>query len=195
MRKLLRSALVILPLLLAGCFYENPLTPKPSDNLNTWLLGEWEHRDKSGAVSRAIVTPLSADIYSVQVSLAKRGGVRHSYNFEAWGSRVGAYTFHTLQSMQAAPDLPEGAFVFLHAQLIDQNTIVLRSPALTAPQNASSYTLRTEIRSRLKDNSLYTNSNETTWTRSAEAYWQRDGATGLFRPLRYKVPDSTRKSQ
>jgi hypothetical protein len=84
MRILLRSVLAILPLLLAGCFFENPLTSKPSENLNTWLLGEWEHRDKNGAVSRAVVTPLSGDSYNVQVSIAKRG-LRRSYHFKSWG--------------------------------------------------------------------------------------------------------------
>ncbi len=194
MRILLRSALALLPLLLAGCFFENPLTSKPSDNLNTWLLGEWEHRDKNGTVSRAVVTPLSADTYSVQVSLPKRGGARRSYTFEAWGSRVGEFTFHTLRNMQPAADLPEGAFVFLHAQLVDQNTITLRSPVLGSPQNASSKTLRAEIRARLKDNSLYADGKEQTWKRVSEAYWERDGQTGLFRPLRYTVPDTKKKS-
>ena len=188
MRILLRSALALLPLLLAGCFFENPLTSKPSDNLNTWLLGEWEHRDKNGTVSRAVVTPLSEDTYSVQVSLAKRGG-RRTYNFEAWGSRVGEFTFHTLRSIQPAPDLPEGAFVFLHAQLVDQNTITLRAPILTSPQNSSSKSLRAELRSRLKDISLYEPGKEQIWKRTSELYWEHDGQTGLFRPLRYTVPD------
>lgn len=195
MRTLLRSALALLPLLLAGCFFESPLTSKPSDSLNTWLLGEWEHHDKNGAVSRAVVTPLSSDLYSVQVSLAKRGGGRRTYTFEAWGSRVGEFTFHTLRNRQATPDLPEGAFVFLHAQLVDQNTITLRSPILTSPRNATSKTLRSELRTRLKDSSLYEPGKEQTWKRTSDAYWERDGQTGLFRPLRYTVPDPQKSKQ
>lgn len=189
MRTLLRSALALLPLLLSGCFFEYPITSKPSDNLNTWLLGEWEHRDKNGAVSRAVVTPLSGDTYSVQVSLAKRGASPLNYNFEAWGSHVGGYTFHNLRNLQPVADLPEGAFVFLHVQLVDQNTITVRNPVLSSPRNATSKTLRDDIRARLKDNSLYTAGKEQTWKRVSEAYWERDGQTGLFRPLRYTVPD------
>ena len=194
MRILLRSALALLPLFLAGCFFENPLTSKPSDNLNTWLLGEWEHRDKNGAVSRALVTPLSKDTYRVDVSLAKRGGGR-TYNFEAWGSRVGEFTFHTLRNMQPAPDLPEGAFIFLHAQLVDQNTITLRVPILTSPQSSISKSLRSELRARLKDNALFEPGKEKIWKRTSEVYWERDGQTGLFRPLRYLVPDPQIKTK
>ena len=194
MRILLRSVLAILPLLLAGCFFENPLTSKPSENLNTWLLGEWEHRDKNGAVSRAVVTPLSGDSYNVQVSIAKRG-LRRSYHFKSWGSRIEGFTFHTLQNLELGPDLPQGAFIFLHVQLVDQNTIIVRKPTLASAQHTASKLLRDEIRARLKENSLYVGGEEQSWKRTSEAFWERDGQTGLFRPLRYNVPDPKKKTQ
>ena len=182
-----RLAFLILPLLLAGCWFQNPLTPKGSENLNTWLLGEWQHKDKNGAVSRALVTPISGELYRVQVSMAAKGG-RRNYEFEAWTSRVGNSVFVTFRSIKNSQNLPEGAHVFAHTQMLDQNTLRLRKIQLGSPADASSFELRKEIRARLKDGSLYAEGAETDWKRIGEVYWSRDGQTGAFEPLRYQVP-------
>jgi hypothetical protein len=91
---------------MAGCRFENPLTTSPSEALNTWLLGEWEMKDKGG-VSTAVVAPLPHDRYTVHVSLAPQGGNgRRDYDFEAWASRVGNSTFFTLRSVKNSANLP-----------------------------------------------------------------------------------------
>jgi len=160
MKIISRLAFLILPLLLTGCWFQNPLTPKGSENLTTWLLGAWQHRDKNGAVSRALVTPISGDLYRVQVSMAAKGG-RRDYELEAWTSRVGNSVFVTF---------------------------LLRKSQLTSSANASSMERRKEVRTRLKDGSLYAEGAETDWTRIGEVYWSRDGQTGVFDSLRYQVP-------
>jgi predicted AAA+ superfamily ATPase len=46
--------------------------------------------------------------------------------------------------------------------------------------------LRAEIRARLKDGTLYAEEESSDWQRTAEVYWQKDGKTGVFNPLRYE---------
>ena len=132
MRIFARLALLLLPLMLGGCRFENPLTTSPSEDLNTWLLGEWQLKEKGG-MSTAVVAPVSGDRYSVHLSLApKGGGGRRDYDFEAWASRVGNSVFFTLRNLKNSANLPEGAHVFLHAQMIDQGTVRLKmQPALS----------------------------------------------------------------
>ena len=193
MRIFAQLALLLLPLMLAGCRFENPLTTNPSEDLNTWLLGEWELKEKSGT-STAVVAPLSGDRYSVHVSLAPKGGNgRREYDFEAWASRVGKMTLFTLRSLKNSANLPEGAHVFLHAQMIDQVTVRLRPLQLDSPENATSLELRKEVRSRLKDGTLYAEDSAKDWKRVAEIYWTKAGDTGLFKPLRYTKPPATKK--
>jgi hypothetical protein len=193
MRIFARLALILLPLLLAGCRFENPLTTNPSEDLNTWLLGEWELKEKGGS-STAIVAPLSQDRYNVHVSLApKSGNGRREYDFEAWSSRVGNSLFFTLRSLKNSANLPEGAHVFLHAQMIDQLTMRLRPLQLDSPENATGLELRKEIRSRLKEGTLYAEDSAKDWSRVAELYWTKEGETGLFKPLRYAKPQATKQ--
>jgi hypothetical protein len=54
-------------------------------------------------------------------------------------------------------------------------------------------TLRREIRARLKDGSLYNENTAQDWKRSAQAFWGRDGETGIFAPLNYEVPQESPK--
>jgi len=184
MKPIARFFLLLIPLMLAGCFYEKPLTKTPSEAINTWFLGEWQHKEKDGEVSRAVVTPAGHDIYRIQVTLAGKGG--GVYDFEAWASRVGNSTFLTLQSLHQTSKLPDKAFVFIHPQMIDQNRIRIRGLDLEAAQNSQSIDLRKEVRTRLADGTLYSEPKTQDWVRVAEVYCDRDGKTGLFTPLRYE---------
>lgn len=174
-------------LLVAGCRYSNPLTPAPSEDVNTWLLGEWQRKEKSG-VSRVIISPAGADRYRVQLSLApRRGASRRDADFEAWASRVGSATFFTLRSLRPAAGLAEGDHVFVHAEMVDQLTVRFRPLQISAPADSSSKSLRAEVRSLLKGGGLFGPDEE--WTRIAEVYETRDGQTGLFQPVRYVKPE------
>ena len=186
MKPTARFFLLLLPLLLTGCFFEKPLTATPSEAVNTWFLGEWQHKEKDGGVSRAVVTPAGHDFYRIQVTLAgKLGGV---YDFEGWASRVGNSTFLTLQNLHQTSKLPDKSFVFIHPQMMDQNRIRIRGLELESAQNAESIDLRKEVRARLAEGTLYSEEKSQDWVRVAEVYRDRDGKTGLFTPLRYEVP-------
>jgi len=181
----LRLVLLLAPFFLGGCLFEKPLTSGPSESVNSWFLGEWKRTDKTGATSRALVTPADNDLYRVQITHSEKGASAE-YHFEAWASKVGDSTFLTLRNLRATAKVPMGAFVFLQPQMLKQNRIRLRSLHLTAPSTATSKELRAEIRARLKDGTLYGNEESCDWQRTAEVYLQKDGSTGVFTPLRYE---------
>lgn len=187
MRKRLRAlALLLLTALVAGCYFENPLTPGPSKDINTWLLGVWEYRDEKGKVYRAGVLPLTGDRMTIWFrAIGKQPRTTKEWQFEGWISRVGRGTFLTLKCLQSAGDVPEGAFVFAHYQVIDQLNVIMRPLQLDAAPDTSSYHLRAEVRTKLKDQSLLPQSGAR-WTRISEVYWPRDGDDQQpFQPLRF----------
>jgi hypothetical protein len=130
----------------------------------------------------------------VHVSLApKEGSGRREYDFEAWASRVGNSVFFTLRSLKNTSNLPEGSHIFVHTQMIDQVTVRLRPLQLDSPENATGLELRREIRSKLKEGTLYAADSAKDWKRVAEVYWTKEGETGLFKPLRYTTPPAKKK--
>jgi hypothetical protein len=188
MKAATRLALPLLAMLLTGCWFQNPFTPDGSENLNTWLLGEWRHKDKKGVVTRAVVSPVSGDLYRVQATQGSK-----QYEFEMWSSRVGNSVFLTLHSLRNSPNLPECAFLFAHAQMLEQNAIRVRPLRLDSPADATGFQLRKEIRARLKDGSLYADGEQTDWERIGEVYWGKDGQAGVFEPVRYTPPKPGQK--
>lgn len=187
-----RFGALLLPLLFAAC-WENPLTGHPSESINTWLLGQWEHREKNGTTSRAVVLPGASDRYQIRLSWSAKGP-RREYSFDAWPSRVGKSLFLTLRAVEGGPNLAAGSHVFVHVQMLDQNTIRLRELQLGSDPSATSMELRREIRARLKDGSLYNENAAQDWKRTGQAYWTRDGETGVFAPLNYEVPASLKNT-
>lgn len=180
--------LLLTSVLLSGCFFQHPLTKGPSDDLNTWLLGVWEHTTEKGKVYRLTSAPLAPDRYRIIFrELGRTPAQTKTWEFEAWPSRVGSATFLTLQCVSSAGEVPVGAYLFCHAQLINQTNVLLRSLQLDSPAETTSYKLRHEVRSRLKNNTLYA-PNFTAWTKVGEVYWEKSGAEGTFTPIRNPPP-------
>lgn len=176
---------VVLALTLAGCYFDHPLTGGASKDLNTWILGGWESKDDKGNVSRVMVTPINSDHYAVLLAVpGKKPKEVKKYEFEAWPSRVGDTLFLTLRSLQSPGDIPTGAYVFAQVQLLDQNHVRTHGLNLDSPQEASSYELRKEIRSKLKAGSLYQGTQSVAWSRVAEVFWSTDGRDPAFTPIR-----------
>lgn len=177
--------LVAAALFCGGCYFEKPLTERPSKAINTWLLGVWEHTEKEGQASSIRVTPLTGDRFSIKASIAGTTPMNSKkYEFEGWISHVGDTGFLTLRCQLSPGDIPVGTYVFLHTQLLDQNNIRLRQLQLDQPPSASSFELRKEVRKRLKDRSLYIADKTTDWRRVEEVIWSKDGETTSFKPLR-----------
>ncbi len=169
-------ASALLTLLVAGCsYYDNPLTTNPSKDLNTWLLGVWEARSEDGDVFRAGVLPLTGDKYTVWVrKLARKKKESKEWQFEGWISRVGDSRFLTLRCDASDGEVPVGAFVFAHYQVIDQLHTITRPLQIDLAQDATSYQLRVEVRRKLKEQTLLP-AEGPVWTRISEVYWPIDG--------------------
>lgn len=175
----------VLTLLGGGCSFENPLTSSPSKDINSWLLGVWEHKDEKGQSYRATVVPQSGDRYWVNVqTLGKSRTQKKSYQFDAHISRVGRSNFLTLKCISSSGNPVPGNYSFAHYQVLDQNHVRIRIPAIEAEPSASSYELRKEVRAKLKDNSLYPDQGSD-WTRTSEVHWSGDDLPQPFQPLRY----------
>ena len=189
-------AVAAVALFCGGCYFENPLTERPSKDINTWLLGVWEHKSSDGRVSSVTVAPMTGDHYSVKAIIAgptPRSSKR--YEFEGWSSRVGDTNFLTLRCLQSQGDMPTGNYVFLQTQLLDQNDVRVHGLRLDVPAATTSFELRKEVRKRLKNRSLYDPEKTMNWKRVAEVVWTRDGETPTFTPLRNSGEIPTIKEQ
>jgi len=171
--------------LAGGCYFDKPLTGGPSSDLNTWLLGVWEHKSAEGLTSTVRVIPVSDDRFTVQATIAgKTPKAAKVYVFAGWISRVGDSNFLTLRCEQSPGDIPSGGFVFVQGQLLDQNHIRLRGLQIDLPATSTSMELRKEVRRKLKERSLYDEEKATDWTRIEEVIWTKDGSDPAFKPLR-----------
>ena len=176
---------VILLLTLAGCYFDHPLTGGPSKDVNTWLLGVWESKDEKGRTSRIMVTPIDSDRYSLQLAVpGKMPREIKRYEFEAWPSRVGDSLFLTLQCLTSPGDIPTGAHVFTHVQLLSQNHARTRGLKLDSAPSTSSFELRKEVRKKLKDRTIFEGAPSVAWTRVEEIFISTDGSDPTFKPLR-----------
>jgi len=179
---------VFFALALAGCYFDHPLTTVPSKDINTWCLGVWESTDDKGRVSRVMVTPIKADRYAVQLTVpGKKPKETNRYEFEAWPSKVGDTLFLSLRCLTSPGDIPTGSHVFAQVQLLDQNHARTRGLKLDSSPSASSYDLRKEVRSRLKDHSLYEGTPSAAWSRVEEVFWSTNGADPAFKPIRNRM--------
>jgi hypothetical protein len=186
MTRLPAFALLLLAVFLSGCSFDQPLTDKPSSDINTWLLGVWEYKDEKGRTYRAAVMPLTDDRYTVWFRhLGKKKSETKEWQFEAWPSRVGDSTFLTLRCDQSDGDVPVGGHVFVHTQVLDQRQVIVRPLQIDAGPESTSYEIRRDVRRKLKERSLLPQQGST-WTRIAEVYWRPGNeGEGSFTPVRF----------
>ncbi len=181
-------ALLLISALLSGCFFEKPLTDRPSKDINTWLLGVWEHQDEKGNKFRAGVTPLTGGRYAVWFrALGKTPRDTKEWEFEAWISRVGSSVFLNFECLKSAGQVPVGSFVFAHYQVIGQNEVVIRPLQLDLPDNSTSYDLRREVRRKLKDKTLLPTMGAG-WTRISQVYWNKGNEWSEQQPQPLNFP-------
>jgi hypothetical protein len=191
-------ACLLLCTLLTGCFFEHPLTRGPSKDINSWLLGVWEGTDSKGKTYRARVVPITSDRYYVSFrSLGRKKTPRGVWEFEGWISRVSYSRFLSLKCSVTSGEIPEGAYVFVNYQVIDQNTVITRRLELGSPPEATSQQIREEVRQRLRDNSLMPDEG-LKWKRTSEVYWDPLYTEEQpFQPLRFPTPrpDQTKQDR
>ncbi len=189
-------ALLLLCTLLSGCYFENPLTSGPSKDINSWLLGVWEAKDKKGKIYRARVVPITGDRYFVAFQIpGGRKAAKKVWEFEGWISRVGYSRFLSLKCSVSSGDIPEGAFIFVNYQVVSQNTVLTRRLELDSPPEATSQQLRAEVRQRIKDESLFPDEG-LWWNRTSEVYWDPNYTEEQpFQPLRFLPPPRPREKR
>ena len=186
-------ALLLLCTLLAGCYFENPLTGGPSKDINSWLLGVWEHKDTKGRTYRARIVPITGDRYFVSFQVLGRRKEKKVWEFEGWISRVSYSRFLSLKCSVSSGDVPEGAFVFVNYQVVNQNTVITRRLELDSSPEATSQQLRAEVRQRLKEDSLMP-AEGLRWKRISEVYWDPYYTEEQpFQPLRFPTPRPEKK--
>ncbi len=180
------ALMAIICSVLTGCFYDHPLTETPSKDINTWLLGVWEHTNDKGDLDRATVLPLTGSRYTVWYESVPQSGPKKKWRFEGWLSRVGPAVFLTLRCDEGPGDIPTGSYVFLQYQVLNQNRIAIRVPQLDAAPDATSYQLRTDLRRKLKEKTLYKAEPAAIWKRVSEVYWNPNSQEPQeFQPLRF----------
>ena len=135
------ACVAVLCTLLAGCYFDHPLTGGPSKDINSWLLGVWEHKDAKGRTYRARVVPITRGPLFREFSApsgARRLETKRFGSSKA-GFRVSAYSrFLSLKCNVSSGEVPEGGFVFVNYQVIDQNTVIIRPLELDSPPEAAS---------------------------------------------------------
>jgi hypothetical protein len=165
--------------------FEKPLTQFPSKDLNTWLLGVWEHKDDKGVTYRATVTPKTGDRFWVNVQqLGKTPAQTKSAQFEAWISRVGSTSFLTLRCLDGVGPVAPGSHAFVQYTLLYQDAVRVRIPQMDASPTATGYQLRREVRRKIKDGTLFPDRG-TDWERVSEVYWSKGDEPQPYQPLRY----------
>ena len=186
-------ACLLLCTLLTGCFFEHPLTSGPSKDVNSWLLGVWESTDSKGRTYRARVVPITSDRYYVSFRTPGKKAGGKVWEFEGWISRVAYSRFLSLKCAVTSGEVPEGAYVFVNYQVINQNTVVIRRLELDSPPEATSQQIREEVRQRLRDNSLMSEEG-LKWKRTSEVYWDPSYTEEQpFQPLRFPTPRPEKK--
>jgi hypothetical protein len=196
MMRIRALALLLLCTLLIGCYFEHPLTGGPSKDINSWLLGVWEAKDKKGKTYRARVVPITGGRYFVAFQIpGTKKTAKKVWEFEGWISRVGYSRFLSLKCSLSSGEVPEGAFVFVNYSVMDQNTVITRPLQLDSASDATSQQLRAEVRQRLRDDSL-TEHDGLHWRRISEIYWDPNYMEEQpFQPLRFPTPWPEKKKE
>ena len=146
-------------LLLSGCLYDNPPSG-PSQNIDTWLVGQWDAKDKSGHDYHAVVAPSSPSHY--RITLTRHGIPTGDY--DAWISRVDGFTILVAKFLSGQST---GKYALFHYELLAPATpppggvgaTRIRLSELQLDPSAEtldSYHLRRDIRDALKAGTLLT---------------------------------------
>ena len=159
----MHRSLLLLPLLgtlllLTGCLYDNPPSG-PSGSVDTWLVGQWEAKDKAGHHYKTVMSAPSSDHYHLAFFRPGAG----TLEFDGWISRVDGFSILTLKSLNEGPTL--GKHALYHYELLSPGApppggigatrIRLSELQLDAScASLDSYRLRRAIRQGLKEGTL-----------------------------------------
>lgn len=156
-RIFLHTLLAVTILMVAGCLYDNPPSG-PSCNIDTWLVGQWDAKDKSGRAYHATVSPSSPSHY--RITLAQDGKAYGEY--DAWISKVDGFSILVTKGLSGNQ---QGKHALFHHELLTPAAPppggigaarIRLSELQLAPsaEKLDSYHLRRDIRDGLKAGTL-----------------------------------------
>ena len=114
LRTIAASLLLGSILTLTGCLYDNPPSG-PSRNIDTWLVGQWDAKDKSGRGYHAVVAPSSASHY--RITLTRGGSTTGEY--DGWISSVDGFSILVMKVLSGAS---AGRHALFHYELLAPGT-------------------------------------------------------------------------
>lgn len=173
------AALLVVSILLSGCLYEHPVTPFPSTNLDTRLLGVFQHNEsvktevdgvtvQSTRTHRVAIVRKDVNRYIIlykNVTDAPDKVLR----FTGWISRVDTNYYLTFQD-----DDPKsktfGKFGFVRYDWTWPSSMVIFAPSIDPEAVTTSFALRQLIRKSLKEETLFP-FEPTLWERIARVWW------------------------
>lgn len=173
------AALLTAVLLLSGCLYEFPLTPYPSTNIDTRLLGVFQYNE----TVRAVVNEVEVQtIREHKVAIVRQDVSRYTIlyknvtdapnkvlRFTGWISRVDTNYYLTFRDDD--PDSKTfGKFGFVRYDWTWPSSMVITAPSIDPAAVTSSFALRKLVRRSLKDESLFP-FESTLWERTARVWW------------------------
>jgi hypothetical protein len=143
--------------LLCGCPYDSAPSG-PSQSIDTWLVGQWAAKDKSGRNYQAVVAPSSSDHYAITLT----GKGKSPETYDAWISKVDGFSILVVKFTEGSS---AGKYALFHHELIAPGTpppggigasrIRLSELQLDpSSQNLDPYHLRRDIRDALKAGTL-----------------------------------------
>jgi hypothetical protein len=144
-------------LLLCGCPYDSAPSG-PSQSLDTWLVGQWAAKDKSGRDYQAVVAPSSSDHYAITLT----GKGKSPETYDAWISKVDGFSILVVKFTEGSS---AGKYALFHHELIAPGTrppggigaTRIRLSELQLDPSAETldpYHLRRDIRDALKAGTL-----------------------------------------
>lgn len=99
-------------LMLTGCLYDNAPSG-PSRSIDTWLVGQWQTKDKSGHSYSSVVSPTKAsDHYQITFSKPNSG----AQQFDGWITRVDDFKILVVKSLNEGPSF--GKYALYHYELL-----------------------------------------------------------------------------
>jgi len=173
------AALFVLAALLSGCLYEHPVTPLPSTNLDTRLLGVFQHDEtvktkvdgvevQSIRVHRVAIVRQDVNRYTIlykNVTDAPKKVLR----FTGWISRVDTDYYLTFRD-DDKDSKTFGKFGFVRYKWTWPSDMVISAPSVDPEAVTSSFAFRELIRKSRKEGTLFP-FEPTFWNRIARVWW------------------------
>ena len=120
----LTPTLLLTALVLSGCFYEAPISEKPTRKIDPGLLGDWASTSESGV--KVVIKESDPEHYAVTYEQPAKDGKKELLVFTGYHTQVGKVDIVDLQLMEPAGE-QKGKWLFLDYKLTGADKLSIRS--------------------------------------------------------------------